>query len=58
MNIKEKFYRKYINLRVNLKYYLFQRPKADGIGHQYINKDITDEEYGQLCNSLYGNKYL
>lgn len=58
MDIKEKIYRKYINLRVNLKYFLLQRPKANAIGHEYINKNITDEEYSQLCDKLYGNKYL
>lgn len=56
--MESKIYRHYINLRVNIKYYLFQQFKANAVGHEFINHNITEIQYQELLQKLYGNQYL
>jgi hypothetical protein len=61
IELDEKIRGGYINFKVNLKYYLqyylFNKYK-NVKGHKYINKAMSEVEYSEFCNSIYGNKYL
>lgn len=43
----------------DLKYNIqVARGKFDYVGKEYANKSLSDAEYAELCNRLYGNQYL
>lgn len=61
VSFKEKMGGGYVNLTVDTKYWLqknilncFKYVK----GHKYINKPMTELEWEQLSNSIYGNQYI
>lgn len=47
-----------INLSVTVKYWMIQRWKYKAVGNEYINKEMTEEEYQALNERLYGNQYI
>lgn len=56
MRIKKEVGRLYVNFVYKFK--CLRGDYNDIVGHNYINKSISDEEYTNLISQLYGNKYV
>lgn len=57
----ERLYFAYRYFKINIKYYFdfyILNKYRDVPGHAYINKKISDSEYTELVQKIYGNKYV
>lgn len=61
MRYRGSLYYRYINIKVDIKYYLqkqlFGKYKKV-VGNKYINKPMDERKFSELSEKVYGNKYI